>query len=97
MRLGSFGRRRFPLDPSPVHPLAPPGAHLGGARLWAKRDDDGHCGIAFGGTKIRNVEYLVAEAIAQRCDTLVSIRGFPATHAYLGAQPALDGARGLSR
>ena len=54
-------------------------AHLGGARLWAKREDC-NSGIAFGGNKTRKLEYLVADALAQGCDTLVSIGGVQSNH-----------------
>jgi 1-aminocyclopropane-1-carboxylate deaminase len=79
MNLGSFARHPFLFGPSPVHPLERLSAHLGGARVWAKRDDC-NSGLAFGGNKIRKLEYLVAEAIAQGCDTLVSIGGVQSNH-----------------
>jgi 1-aminocyclopropane-1-carboxylate deaminase len=79
MKLGSFARYPFLFGPSPVHLLERLSAHLGGARVWAKRDDC-NSGLAFGGNKIRKLEYLVAEAIAQRCDTLVSIGGVQSNH-----------------
>jgi 1-aminocyclopropane-1-carboxylate deaminase len=54
--------------------------HLGGkVELWAKREDV-NSGIAFGGNKTRKLEYLAAEAIAQGCDTLVSIGGVQSNH-----------------
>jgi 1-aminocyclopropane-1-carboxylate deaminase len=72
---------RYPLlfGPSPVHPLERLSAHLGGARLWAKREDC-NSGLAFGGNKTRKLEFLVADAIAQGCDTLVSIGGIQSNH-----------------
>jgi 1-aminocyclopropane-1-carboxylate deaminase len=72
---------RYPLlfGPSPVHPLERLTEHLGGARLWAKRDDVSS-GLAFGGNKTRKLEYLVADAIARGCDTLVSIGGVQSNH-----------------
>src|SRR3954449_608236 len=72
---------RYPLlfGPSPVHPLDRLSAHLGGPRIWAKRDDC-NSGLAFGGNKMRKLEYLVADAIAQGCDTLVSIGGVQSNH-----------------
>ncbi len=79
MKLDSFARYPFLFGPSPVHPLERLSAHLGGARLWAKRDDC-NSGLAFGGNKIRKLEYLVADAIAQGCDTLVSIGGVQSNH-----------------
>jgi 1-aminocyclopropane-1-carboxylate deaminase len=72
---------RFPLTfgPSPVHRLERLTEHLGGASLWAKRDDV-NSGLAFGGNKTRKLEYLVADALAQGCDTLVSIGGVQSNH-----------------
>lgn len=72
---------RHPLlfGPSPVHRLDRLTQHLGGAAVWAKREDC-NSGIAFGGNKTRKLEYLVAEALAQGCDTLVSIGGVQSNH-----------------
>src|SRR3954447_24296270 len=73
---------RFPLlfGPSPVHPLPRLSAALGGGvEIWAKREDC-NSGIAFGGNKVRKLEYLAADAIAQGCDTLVSIGGVQSNH-----------------
>ncbi|MFE5795882.1 1-aminocyclopropane-1-carboxylate deaminase [Streptomyces sp. NPDC056503] len=53
--------------------------HLGGASLWAKREDC-NSGVAYGGNKTRKLEYLVADALAQGCDTLVSIGGVQSNH-----------------
>jgi 1-aminocyclopropane-1-carboxylate deaminase len=72
---------RFPLlfGPSPVHRLDRLTEHLGGAAVWAKREDC-NSGIAYGGNKTRKLEYLVAAALAQGCDTLVSIGGVQSNH-----------------
>jgi 1-aminocyclopropane-1-carboxylate deaminase len=79
MRLDSFARHPLLFGPSPVHPLDRLTAHLGGARLWAKRDDC-NSGLAYGGNKTRKLEYLVADALAKGCDTLVSIGGVQSNH-----------------
>jgi 1-aminocyclopropane-1-carboxylate deaminase len=79
MNLDSFPREPFLFGPSPVHPLDRLTAHLGGARLWAKRDDC-NSGLAYGGNKTRKLEYLVADALAKGCDTLVSIGGVQSNH-----------------
>ena len=76
--------RRLRPPPAAVRPVAgpparAPHAHLGGAELWAKRDDC-NSGLAFGGNKTRKLEYLVADALAQGCDTLVSIGGVQSNH-----------------
>ena len=60
--LDRFERYPLLLGPSPVHPLERLTEHLGGASLWAKRDDVSS-GLAFGGNKTRKLEYLVAEAL----------------------------------
>jgi 1-aminocyclopropane-1-carboxylate deaminase len=72
---------RYPLlfGLSPVHRLDRLTEHLGGAAVWAKREDC-NSGIAFGGNKTRKLEYLVADALAQGCDTLVSIGGVQSNH-----------------
>jgi 1-aminocyclopropane-1-carboxylate deaminase len=79
MILDRFARHPLLFGPSPVHPLERLGAHLGGAALWAKRDDC-NSGLAYGGNKTRKLEYLVADALAQGCDTLVSIGGVQSNH-----------------
>jgi len=79
MALSDFPRYPLLFGPSPVHRLDRLTEHLGGAAVWAKREDV-NSGIAFGGNKTRKLEYLVADALAQGCDTLVSIGGVQSNH-----------------
>ena len=79
MPLDEFERYPLLFGPSPVHRLERLTEHLGGADLWAKRDDC-NSGLAFGGNKTRKLEYLIPDAIAQRSDTLVSIGGVQSNH-----------------
>ncbi|GAA2883588.1 1-aminocyclopropane-1-carboxylate deaminase [Streptosporangium fragile] len=79
MSLDSFDRYPLLFGPSPVHRLDRLSAHLGGPQVWAKREDC-NSGIAYGGNKTRKLEYLVADALAQGCDTLVSIGGVQSNH-----------------
>jgi 1-aminocyclopropane-1-carboxylate deaminase len=79
MNLDAFPRHSLLFGPSPVHRLERLTAHLGGATLWAKREDC-NSGLAYGGNKTRKLEYLVADALAQGCDTLVSIGGVQSNH-----------------
>src|SRR6187551_510696 len=79
MPLDDFDRYPLLFGPSPVHRLDRLTRHLGGASIWAKREDC-NSGIAYGGNKTRKLEYLVAEALAQGCDTLVSIGGVQSNH-----------------
>ena len=78
--LDDFERYPLTFGPSPIHPLKRLSGHLGGGvEIWAKREDC-NSGIAFGGNKVRKLEYLVPEAMAQGCDTLVSIGGVQSNH-----------------
>ena len=79
MPIDDFERYPLTFGPSPVHPLKRLSAHLGGARVWAKREDVSS-GLAFGGNKTRKLEYLVPDALAQGADTLVSIGGIQSNH-----------------
>jgi 1-aminocyclopropane-1-carboxylate deaminase len=79
MGIDDFDRIDLLFGPSPVHWLARLSAELGGAQVWAKREDC-NAGLAYGGNKTRKLEYLVAEAIVQGCDTLVSIGGVQSNH-----------------
>jgi 1-aminocyclopropane-1-carboxylate deaminase len=75
MNLKRFPRHSLTFGPTPIQPLKRLSAHLGGkVDLYAKREDC-NSGLAFGGNKTRKLEYLIPEALAQGCDTLVSIGG----------------------
>jgi 1-aminocyclopropane-1-carboxylate deaminase len=76
----AFPRVPLLFGQSPVHRLARLSEHLGGkVDIWAKRDDC-NSGLAFGGNKTRKLEFLAADALAQGCDTLVSIGGVQSNH-----------------
>ncbi|MEU0535284.1 1-aminocyclopropane-1-carboxylate deaminase [Amycolatopsis tolypomycina] len=79
MTLADFPRYPLLFGPSPVHPLDRLTEHLGGAKIWAKREDV-NSGLAYGGNKTRKLEYLVADALKQGADTLVSIGGVQSNH-----------------
>ena len=91
MKLHEFPRHPLTFGPSPVHPLHRLSDHLGGARIWAKREDVSS-GLAYGGNKVRKLEYIVPDVLASGADTLVSIGGYQSNHtrqvaavaAYLG-------------
>jgi 1-aminocyclopropane-1-carboxylate deaminase len=79
LSLADFDRYPLTFGPSPVHPLERLSRHLGGAQIWAKREDC-NSGLAFGGNKIRKLEYIVPDALAKGADTLVSIGGYQSNH-----------------
>ncbi len=78
MDLSRFPRIKLAFFPSPIHRLDRMSDALG-IELWAKRDDIAS-GLAFGGNKIRKLEFLAADALAQGCDTLVSIGNIQSNH-----------------
>src|SRR5690606_2884664 len=73
-----FARYSLGFFPSPLQPLKRLSARLG-LEVWAKRDDVSS-GLAYGGNKIRKLEWLIPDALAQGCDTLVSIGGGQSNH-----------------
>lgn len=77
--LADFERYHLTFGPSPVHELKRLSAHLGGGRIWAKREDV-NSGLAFGGNKTRKLEYIVPDILASGADTLVSIGGYQSNH-----------------
>ena len=79
MKLHEFPRHPLTFGPSPVHRLARLTAHLGGADVWAKREDVSS-GLAYGGNKVRKLEYIVPDVLASGADTLVSIGGVQSNH-----------------
>jgi 1-aminocyclopropane-1-carboxylate deaminase len=79
MRLHEIPRYTMTFGPSPLQHLPRLSAHLGGAQVWAKREDV-NSGLAFGGNKVRKLEYIVPDVLASGADTLVSIGGYQSNH-----------------
>ena len=69
-RLARFPRLDLAHLPTPLEPMKRLTAHLGGPRLWVKRED--MTGLGFGGNKLRKLDYVLHEAIADGADTIVS-------------------------
>ncbi|MBK0397595.1 1-aminocyclopropane-1-carboxylate deaminase [Limibaculum sp. M0105] len=82
---------RYPLTfphPTPIERLGRLSEALGGkVEIYAKRDDC-NSGLALGGNKLRKLEYIVPDAIAQGADTLVSIGGVQSNHTRMVAATA---------
>ena len=86
--LETFDRYPLTFGPSYIHPLERLSAHLGGGvQLYAKREDC-NSGLAYGGNKLRKLEFIVPDAIASGADTLVSIGGVQSNHTRMVAAVA---------
>ena len=72
-RLADFQRTPLILSPTPLQKIERPATAPAGVHLFIKRDD--LTGLAFGGNKGRKLEYIVADAVAQGADTIVTWGG----------------------
>lgn len=78
--LEKFSRYPLTFGPTPIEKLSRLSGHLGGAvEIYAKREDC-NSGLAFGGNKVRKLEYIIPDAIAANADTLVTIGGVQSNH-----------------
>ncbi len=78
--------------PTPLQCLERLSTHIGGPRIWVKRDDLTDC--AASGNKIRKLEFTLARALDQGCDTVITCGGVQSNHcratALLGARLGLQ-------
>lgn len=80
--IAQFPRVSLAQLPTPLQPL-PNLSQLTGKNLWIKRDD--MTGVALGGNKVRKLEFLLADALAKGCDTVLTTGGAQSNHAMLTA------------
>ena len=77
--------------PTPLQLLERLSAQFSGPRIWVKRDDLTDCALS--GNKIRKLEFTLARALAEGCDTLITCGGVQSNHcratAILGARLGL--------
>ena len=79
MHLSRFPRVRLAHLPTPLELLPRLSRHLGGPDIWMKRDD---CtGMSSGGNKTRKLEFLLAEALAQKADIVLTQGATQSNHA----------------
>jgi len=81
MNLARFPRRRYTVGPTPLEPLTRLSERLGGPTLFIKRDD--LLGLAAGGNKTRKLEFVVADALEQGADTLITCGAIQSNHCRL--------------
>ncbi len=86
MHLARYPRVRLGHMPTPLEPMDNLTKHLGGPRLWIKRDD---CtGLSTGGNKTRKLEFLMADAEAQKADIVITQGATQSNHARQTAAAA---------
>lgn len=81
MDLSVFPRRRYTQGATPIEFLPRFSAALGGPNIYIKRDD--LLGLTSGGNKTRKLEFLVADALAQGADTLITCGAVQSNHCRL--------------
>lgn len=85
-KLEVFPRVSLAHLPTPLEPMDRLSAHLGGPRIWVKRDD---CtGLSGGGNKTRKLEFLMADAQAQGADCVITQGATQSNHARQTAAAA---------
>lgn len=72
--------------PTPLHLLERVSADLGGPKIWLKRDD--LSGLLLTGNKVRKLEFIVAQALEEGCDTLITCGGIQSNHCRATAMVA---------
>jgi L-cysteate sulfo-lyase len=79
MHLSRYPRLHFAHLPTPLEPMQRISEALGGPNLWIKRDD---CtGLSSGGNKTRKLEFLMADAVEQKADTIITQGATQSNHA----------------
>jgi L-cysteate sulfo-lyase len=86
MHFARFPRVHLAHLPTPLEPMERLSKHLGGPRLWIKRDD---CtGLSTGGNKTRKLEFLMGDALAKGADTVITQGATQSNHARQTAAAA---------
>ena len=86
LNLNPFPRCTLLEGPTPIQHLARLSKTLGGAEIYVKRDD--LTGLGCGGNKLRKLEFLVGAALAEGCDTIITVGARQSNHARLTAAAA---------
>lgn len=87
MNLTKFPRRRYTIGPTPLEFLPRFTEAVGGPQIYIKRDD--LLGLTSGGNKTRKLEFLVADALAQKADTLITCGAVQSNHCRLTLSAAV--------
>lgn len=79
--LNEVPRRSYTEGQTPLQHLQRLSAEVGGPQIWIKRDDQ--LGLTQGGNKTRKLEFLIADALNQGADTLITVGGVQSNHCRL--------------
>lgn len=84
--LNSCVRVQLGVFPTPLQEMKNLGHYLDGPRIFIKRDD--LSGLALGGNKVRKLEYILADALQQKSDVIITIGAVSSNHARQTAAAA---------
>jgi D-cysteine desulfhydrase family pyridoxal phosphate-dependent enzyme len=84
--LGRMPRERLATLPTPLDYASRLSEALGGPRIWLKRDD--LTGLGMGGNKVRKLEFILAQALAEGAEVVVTGAGKQSNHCRLTAAAA---------
>lgn len=86
MKLSDIPRVSLSFLPTPLEPLPALTKHLDGPQIWMKRDD--MTGLATGGNKARKLEFLLADALKNNADTILTFGALQSNHCRMTAAAA---------
>ena len=81
MNLAKFPKRRYTVGRTPIEKLSRLSSELTGPNIFFKRDD--LLGLAGGGNKTRKLEFVVADALKNKADTLITCGAVQSNHCRL--------------
>lgn len=87
MNLAKYPRRRYTYGQTPLEKLERFSQAVGGPNIYIKRDD--LLGGTSGGNKTRKLEFLMADAIAQGADTIITVGAPQSNHCRLTLSAAV--------
>lgn len=88
MNLSNFPKRKYMQGYTPIEKLEHLTKYLHGPTIYIKRDD--LTGLPFGGNKTRKLEYLMADALEQNADTIITCGAVQSNHCRLTLAAAIQ-------
>src|SRR5690625_4803743 len=88
VKLENIDRVKIANIPTRIHALERLTKQLSGPKLYVKRDDE--TGLAYGGNKVRKLEYIMADAINQGSEVIITSGGAQLNHGRLTVAAAVS-------